>query len=969
MADENIDIEVKGFQSLKSQIKEAQIEYQKLLADVNATPGAVDAAARKVGQLKETLADANETANAFTTQGKFQAVTKSVAALSGGFTALQGAISLAGGDAKDFEKTFQKVQGAMALTQGLTALADLGDAFGNLKKVAVNAFNGIKAAIGSTGIGLLVIALGTIYAYWDDIKAVVSGVDAEQKKLNADSAANLALQEKQLSAIEAQENILKLQGKSEEEIYQIKLDQYDATIKAAKVNITNLEVTEKKQIEAAQRNKDILQGIIRFLTAPLTLLLKTVDMIGTALGKDWGLEESFSGGLAKLVFDPEEIKKEGDKAIEEAKTALTKLENERAGLILQHDAKRDAEQKARETKAAEARKREEDAQKTHLEKLRDIQDKYGELMINDEDDRARKVLENQQKKQRDELQILIDGYVKKGKLTKSEEETLRILRKEYDALLLLQKKETADKEEELENKKIEKLKNLQKAYLDYTTINDEKRKNQEIIAANDKKAAALKALEENIAIAKKDGKDVGDINKFFQQEQRDIVAAHIRELNEIYLKYEIKKKDDAIQAADEYLALQKQWLEAEREEALFGKERTLKSILTAEYNYNKKLREAELLNIVQRSEALETLNSTILNLNKNLKRDQEDLAAEQAKKEGERDEEKITKLKSTVQTEIDAIKIGQSERAKIAKEIDDLEEEYAAKQEERALFSKEKIEGYLQAASAAVSAYSSYLAFEQQKRIEDQKIQEELYKQDERALKDKYNADIAAAEAAGQETKDIKAKYDYELALIDYNRKKNEYDLAKKGFEENKKVQIAQAIIAGIQGAMQAFTSLAGIPVVGPVLGGIAAAAAAVAAGFQIATINKTTYSGTPPVKPSFADFMSGGGGGAGGGSGSKFAEGGLLMGRKHSEGGIPTPFGQLEGGEYVVNRSATEAFLPLLEKINGMGKGSGAPNNLSVVGEQSVPQTTPIIKTYVVATEMTSQQEANKRLNDIARL
>ena len=143
MAEENIDIEVTGFQSLKAQIKEAQIEYQKLLASVAATPEAVNAAAAKVGQLKEQLADANETANAFTTQGKFQAVTKSLGAVAGGFTAIQGAISLAGGDAKDFEKTFQRVQGAMALTQGLTALADLGDAFGNLKKVAVTAFNAI----------------------------------------------------------------------------------------------------------------------------------------------------------------------------------------------------------------------------------------------------------------------------------------------------------------------------------------------------------------------------------------------------------------------------------------------------------------------------------------------------------------------------------------------------------------------------------------------------------------------------------------------------------------------------------------------------------------------------------------------------------------------------------------------------------------------------------------------------------
>ena len=94
-----------------------------------------------------------------------------------------------------------------------------------------------------------------------------------------------------------------------------------------------------------------------------------------------------------------------------------------------------------------------------------------------------------------------------------------------------------------------------------------------------------------------------------------------------------------------------------------------------------------------------------------------------------------------------------------------------------------------------------------------------------------------------------------------------------------------------------------------------------------------------------------------------------MLTGRKHSEGGIPTQFGQLEGGEYVVNRSATEAFMPLLDKINGMGKGSGAPNNLSVMGEQNIAASTPIIKTYVVASDMTSQQEANKRLEDIARL
>jgi hypothetical protein len=72
----------------------------------------------------------------------------------------------------------------------LQGLEDAGRSFTQLKAVAINAFNGIKAAIGSTGIGLLVIALGAIYTYWDDIKEAVSGVSEEQKQLNALSNKN-----------------------------------------------------------------------------------------------------------------------------------------------------------------------------------------------------------------------------------------------------------------------------------------------------------------------------------------------------------------------------------------------------------------------------------------------------------------------------------------------------------------------------------------------------------------------------------------------------------------------------------------------------------------------------------------------------------------------------------------------------------------------------------------------------------
>ncbi len=108
------------------------------------------------------------------------------------------------------------------LAQGLENLEDAGRAFKQLGTVAVNALKGIRGALAATGIGLFVVALGTVVAYWDDIKAAVSGVTAEQEKLNKISKANFETSKAELETLDAQDNILKLQGKSEREILNLK---------------------------------------------------------------------------------------------------------------------------------------------------------------------------------------------------------------------------------------------------------------------------------------------------------------------------------------------------------------------------------------------------------------------------------------------------------------------------------------------------------------------------------------------------------------------------------------------------------------------------------------------------------------------------------------------------------------------------------------------------------------------------
>jgi hypothetical protein len=325
----------KSVGSLKQQLREAQADVAALSEKFGATSASAIEAAKRAAGLKDAIGDAKALTDAFNPDRKFQAFSSALQGVAGGFAAVQGAQALLGVKSEELEKTLLKVQGAMALSQGINSLLEAGDAFKNLKAVAINALNGIRNAIGATGIGLLVIALGTIYAYWDDIKGAVDGVSQEQSKLNEKVNANLTAEKEKLKNINSQDNILKLQGKSEKEILKIKINQIDAVILATKASIAQAEITKKAQVDAAKRNKEILEGLLNFLSIPITAVLFAVDKIKGVFGETSTLLKDYKSGLANFVFDPEKTAKDGDKVIKEQNDALTQLLNDRAGFLLQ----------------------------------------------------------------------------------------------------------------------------------------------------------------------------------------------------------------------------------------------------------------------------------------------------------------------------------------------------------------------------------------------------------------------------------------------------------------------------------------------------------------------------------------------------------------------------------------------------------------------------------------------------------
>jgi uncharacterized coiled-coil protein SlyX len=285
--------------------------------------------------------------------------------VTAGFELAQGAMGAFGVESQDVEAALLKVQSAMAISQGVQGIKEAIPSFKALGTAAKNALAGIRTGIAATGIGLLVVAVGTLVAYWDDIKSAISGVSAEQEALNAKSQKDVDLQKEKLESLDSQDNVLKLQGLTEKQILQLKIKQTDEAIKAYEISIKNQEQTLKAQIQAEKRNKEILKGILQFILAPINLLLKTVDEIGAFLGKDWNLQDQVMDWTASLIFDPKEVEEEGMKAIAESKKALAELKNQQAGFQLQvqaidkqaADARRQAQKEANAKRIADEKEK------------------------------------------------------------------------------------------------------------------------------------------------------------------------------------------------------------------------------------------------------------------------------------------------------------------------------------------------------------------------------------------------------------------------------------------------------------------------------------------------------------------------------------------------------------------------------------------------------------------------------------
>ena len=179
-----IELEVKtNAQSLKSQLREAQQEVQALSDKFGATSAQAINAAKRAAELKDAIGDAKALTDAFNPDAKFNALSSSIGGVVNGFQAYEGALGLVGVESAQLQEQLLKVQSAMALSQGLQGLGQARDSFKQLGAVVKNVFTGIKGAIGATGIGLLVIAVGALVSNWRELTGWVEKSFPSFKKI------------------------------------------------------------------------------------------------------------------------------------------------------------------------------------------------------------------------------------------------------------------------------------------------------------------------------------------------------------------------------------------------------------------------------------------------------------------------------------------------------------------------------------------------------------------------------------------------------------------------------------------------------------------------------------------------------------------------------------------------------------------------------------------------------------------
>ena len=522
--------------SLKAQLKEAQADVQKIADKFGETSTQAADAAKKAAALKDRIGDAKALTDAFNPDKKFQAFSSALSGVAGGFAAVQGAQALFGSESKELEKTLVKVQAAMALSQGLSAVTESIDAFKNLgtvlknlsvvQKISAVAQRVWNAAMEANPIGAIILAITLLIAAATALFKYFSNSSKAAKenekavKENAKSVENLSKQlDKNADALQKNNNhklaMAKASGATTKAIRELELKLIDEKIAMA--------ASSREAAKNEYAKQKLALANLKAADADDELIKKQVE----------NLKES-----VKVYNEQNEnVKKAGEEKVSLINKQAEEIKQEETNANTKSAEDRKAENAKRKQAADEIAKKVKEDTIANNEQLRAVKQELELAAITDEDERAKK-----------KLQLDFDNEKLKIQNSKGSAESKNALILELEKKLALDKQaidDEANKKSLAEQKRSEEL--IQEARL--AAIQDGYTKQQQEIANNEQKAIddELDKLSNGLITQEQYNINRNAIDALYGQQRADATKANGEKVS----AEEKKAADDKIRIAKE----------------------------------------------------------------------------------------------------------------------------------------------------------------------------------------------------------------------------------------------------------------------------------------------------------------------------------------------------------------------------------------------------------------------------------
>ena len=395
---------------LKEELKQAKEEVSKISDKFGETSTQAAQATQKASQLKDTIGNAKALTDTFNPDIKFKSFGNVIKGVVGGFSALQSAQALFGSESEDVAKVLTKVQGAMALSQGINSVLEATDSFKKLGLVlrgipiiqkAITAAQWLwNAAMSANPIGAIVAA----------VAALIAGIVALTKYLIDNSNANKTMAKE----IEKSTKALKEQSKAYEKNSDELQRQQGYTLELAKAKGATTEEIRKLE-------KKLMDERVAHLENARQIAVNTFETEKNTLAK-----YKASGATDEVITKQRELTKAALEEANKVTADLNKALIDRVELQRKHNVQVVQENTNAGNKAKEQRKQQNDQAAEDLKKANEDARNQRQKLA---EENALLSIKDERKRQEAALQIQFENQ-------QLEIERSKANRKEKDALLL-----------------------------------------------------------------------------------------------------------------------------------------------------------------------------------------------------------------------------------------------------------------------------------------------------------------------------------------------------------------------------------------------------------------------------------------------------------------------------------------------------------------------------------------------------